>query len=355
MTNQQQRYYIPQMQSIADAINAKPRLVQCIQCHNEEEFIGATLRSIYDQVDQIICVEGAVKNRPNSTEDGHSTDHTVEIIEDFKENHDPGNKLLFIQIKKPFENLEELKQTFLDLVMPGDWIIINDADEFYRPEDIRRLRVAIDLNPHAMEFVPLFLHFYRDFQHVAVPGPEWQPQHQRVFRNVAGMKYVAHPVATLPNGECSYFSPLLQNRRVMLDDFFVFHYGYARKDMDRVMTEKKAYYEGELAKHGAANVKFDQKVTDWFAGTEPLLEYLGPHPTAIHSHPMYRDPDEILGAAYGDTESGISRMHNAGWSAHELYSKALKGEAYGNIWLCMNGMAHPAMPFYHNGMSVTID
>jgi cellulose synthase/poly-beta-1,6-N-acetylglucosamine synthase-like glycosyltransferase len=187
--NQPNHYYIPQMHSIAERINNPPRLVQAIQCHNEEEFIEHTLASIYDEVDQIIVVEGAVKNRPNSTEDGHSTDRTAAIINYFKETRDPYNKVLFIQISQPFENLEALKQTFVDLVNPGDWLIINDADEFYRPEDIRRLRVAIDRYPHICEFVPVFLHFYGDFNHIAVPGPEWQPQHQRVFQVVQGMKY----------------------------------------------------------------------------------------------------------------------------------------------------------------------
>ena len=252
-----QIFYVPQTTSIGERINNPPRLVQCIQCHNEEEFIGLTLQSIYNEVDQIICIEGAVKNRPNSTEDGHSTDRTVEIIKDFRENSDPLNKLLFVQIKKPFEDLEQLKQTFIDLSCPGDWLIINDADEFYRPEDIKRLRIAIDRYPHAQEFIPVFLHFYRDFQHIAVPGPEWQPQHQRIFKAVAGMKYNSHPVVTLPNGECSYFSPYIQSRRFIMNDFFVYHYGYARENMNDVMLSKRKYYERELSKHAGANIKFD--------------------------------------------------------------------------------------------------
>ena len=131
------------MQSIAERVNNKPRLVQCVQMHNEEEFAFQVLKSIYDEVDRIIVIEGAVENRPNSTPDGHSTDRTVEIVQDFKANHDPKKKILFVQIKKHWKNLEEIKQTFLDMSFPGDWLIINDADEFYQPADIRRLRKAI--------------------------------------------------------------------------------------------------------------------------------------------------------------------------------------------------------------------
>lgn len=333
-----QMYYEPQMQSIAQRVNRPARIVQCIQMHNEEEFAEAVLGSIYDEVDRIIVIEGAVENRPNATEDGHSTDSTAEIIADFKENRDPDNKLTVISIRKPWKNLEEMKQTFLDMSMPGDWILINDADEFYRPEDIRRLRTAIDLNPHACEFVPNFLHFYGDCNHVAVPGPEWQPQHQRVFKYVRGMKYNSHPVVTDPAGHCTYFSPHYQHRRVMLDDFFIWHYGYARQNMDEVMSQKQEYYEKELAAHGGANKKFDQKIKDWFDGTEPVLEYDGVHPEAIRHRHFTHTP--VRGQVVGS------------WRDNDFYRQALNNEPYGNIWLCMTGQAQPVMGQYHNGMVV---
>jgi hypothetical protein len=332
--------FSPQMQCIAERVNKPARIVQCIQCHNEEEFIGMTLASLYDQVDRIMVLEGAVVNRPNATAEGLSTDRTTEIIDDFKANHDPDNKVMVIRIKKPWKNLEEMKQTFLDMSVPGDWILINDADEFYRPEDIRRLRRAIDLNPYASEFVPNFLHFYRDFWHVAVPGPEWQPQHQRFFKYVRGMKYNSHPVVTDPDGRCTYFSPEYQMRRVMLNDFWIYHYGYARQNMDEVMQRKQEYYEKELAAHNAANVKFDQKVKDWFDGTEPVLEFTGDHPDAVRGHPMFEKPTRVC-------EAG-----SKSWVDDPFYGKVLRGEPYGNIYLCMTGQAQPNMQHYHNGMVV---
>lgn len=332
----QQIHYVPQMQSIADAVNRPARIVQCIQMHNEEEFAAAVLGSIYNEVDRILVIEGAVENRPNATEDGHSTDRTAEILADFKKNRDPDNKLIIISIPKFWKNLEEMKQTFLDMSVPGDWILINDADEFYKPEDIRRLRKAIDLNPHACEFVPNFLHFYGDFNHVAVPGPEWQPQHQRVFKYVRGMKYNSHPVVTDPAGHCTYFSPHYQARRIMLNDFFIYHYGYARISMDDIMQQKQAYYQGELAKHDGADKKFDQKVKAWFDGTEPVLEYDGDHPAAISPQAVVRNP--VQGQVVGN------------WREDRFYRQVLNGESYGNIWLCMTQQATPYMHHFHNGM-----
>jgi len=328
--------YVPQMASIAERVNRPVRIVQCIQMHNEEEFAPLVLSSIYDEVDRIIVIEGAVANRPNATPDGHSTDRTIEILADFKKNKDPKNKLVIVSIKKPWKNLEEMKQTFLDLSVPGDWILINDADEFYRPEDIRRLRVAIDRNPHACEFVPNFLHFYRDLDHIAVPGPEWQPQHQRVFKYMRGMKYNSHPVVTDPAGHCTYFSPHYQHRRVMLNDFFIYHYGYARRNMNDIMHQKQAYYKKELAQHGGADKKFDQKIHDWFNGTEPVLFYDGEHP-AIIGH------KSVVAQHY-------DRPKN--WRDDPFYKKVLANEPYGNIWLCMTLQSQPHMHHYHNGMVV---
>lgn len=334
-----QMYYEPQMKSIAERVNRKPRLVQCIQMLNEEEFAPLVLRSIYDQVDRILVIEGAVANNPRSTNDGHSIDKTREVLADFKKNHDPKKKVVVISINKHWKNLEEMKQTFLDMSIPGDWILINDADEIYLPEDIIRLRKAIELNPQACEFVPNFLHFYRDFDHVAIPGPEWQPQHQRIFKYVRGMKYNSHPVVTDPAGHCTYFSSHYQHRRVMLNNFFIYHYGYARTNMDEIMKSKQEYYEKELAAHGAANKKFDQKVKDWLTDAEPVLYFDGEHPDVMKRHSRF-------GFCENPTASQLC------WRDDSFYSKVLAGDEYGNIWLCMTGQSQPQMPLYHNGMTV---
>lgn len=335
--NNQQMYYEPQMQSIAQRVNKPARIVQCIQMHNEEEFAEAVLGSIYDEVDRILVIEGAVQNRPNSTEDGHSTDSTAEIIADFKANRDPDNKLTVISINKHWKNLEEMKQTFLDMSMPGDWILINDADEFYKPSDIRRLRKAIDLNPHVQEWIPTFLHFYGDFNHVAKPGPEWNPFHQRVFKYVRGMKYVHHPTVYDPAGHDTYFSNHYWHRRYNLSNFFVYHYGYARSNMDEIMLQKQKYYEKELAVHGGANKKFDQKVEDWFSNSEPVLEYDGEHPNIDLLRLGERSQrGQIVGS----------------WREDDLYAKIINQEQFGTMWLNQTGQAQPPVPFFHNELIV---
>jgi hypothetical protein len=333
--------YRSQMDEIAEVVLYQPKIVQCIQCFNEEEFIEYTLRSIYNAVDHIRVVEGAVGNQINATPDGHSTDKTVEIIRNFMEHDDPDGKVQLIQIDRPFKDLEEMKQKFLAYAIKGEWLLINDCDEFYKPEDITLLRKAIEWQPTASEFVPMFLHFYRDFQHIAKPASEWQPQHQRFFRFVSGMKYTSHPVVTDKDNQCTYFSPHYQYRRFIIPDWYVWHYGYARPNMNSVMENKKNYYEKELAKHGGANKPFEVKANMFLNRTENLDDFcsypLELHPEIMQNHPESEGIDEEW---YG------KKIQD--WKSVEPYSL----KEVPNIFLWMTGL-NPRMAWFSN--QITLD
>jgi len=339
--NNQGANYRGQMDEIAEVLMWPTKIVQCIQVFNGEEFIEYVLKSIYNAVDHIRIVEGAVKNQVGATKDGHSTDKTVEIIKRFIKESDPGKKVRLIQIKRPYENLEEMKQTFLDYAVPGEWLLINDVDEFYREEDIHLLRRAIYYQPLASEFVPLFLHFYRDCVHIAKPEHEWQPQHQRFFRFVKGMKYNAHPIVTDHMNHCTYYAVHYQHRRFVVKDWYVWHYGYARENMDKVMMDKKTYYEKELSKHAGADKPFDEKANLFLNRGEDLGDFLSYnialHPEVLKNHPMMKFRDEQWSGLIFDP-----------WHKAEPYCL----EEIPNIWLWMTG-ANPRMPFYSN--QITLD
>lgn len=335
--------YRGQMDEIAEVLMWPAKIVQCIQVFNGEEFIEYVLRSIYDAVDHIRIVEGAVKNQVNATDDGHSTDKTVSIIKNFIDNHDPDKKIRLIQINRPYDTLEEMKQTFLDYAVPGEWLLINDVDEFYKPNDITLLRKAIEYQPLASEFVPLFLHFYRDYAHVAKPHHEWQPQHQRFFRFVKGMRYNAHPVVTDPEGHCSFFSPHYQHRRFQVKGWYVWHYGYARQNMDQVMKDKQSYYEKELSKHGGADKPFDEKVKIFLGREENPEDFctypLELHPEVMKTHPMYQYEDLPW--------KEVGKFDCVSWDTVEPYCL----DEISNVWLWMTGN-NPRMPFYSNQITL---
>jgi len=270
---------------ILDELEMRPKLVQCIQAHNEEHLIQYTMGSIYDAVDKILVIEGATIARPNRTEDGHSVDATVEKILEFIEHNDPDDKVELIQQDRPFVDLEEIKNTFLRFLDEGDWMIINDVDEFYRPEDIHRLRELIDIYPQAREFVPLFLHFYRDMMHIKKADPEHQPQHQRIIKYYKGMHYRAHPVMSYPNAFCSYFDDSVQPYRFVLNDMYIWHLGFI-KDPEEQKAKAK-FYEEELAKHGDRGVESHLEKTEQYLNhTEDLTtiaRYTGVFPQGLHA------------------------------------------------------------------------
>lgn len=293
------------------------KLVKCLAVHNEEDWVEFNLRNNYDEFDIIRVVEGAVEGRPNSTHDGHSTDRTLELVKNFP---DPDNKIQLITLGRSFKSLEEQKQLFLEFASEGEWLFIVDCDEFYMEGDISRVRNAIKKHPMASEFIPLFLHFYRDFTHVKAPHPEWQIQHQRIFRYREGMRYHTHPVVTDAQGKCTYFTPEYQTMRYTLP-IYIYHYGHAKGVEHHKM--KQEFYKKELENFGVAVAAFDQKLEEFVNHSEDLdtiLEFDGEHPEAIRSHPSFSFRD----SHYVNTEDdklGYSTIDIKNWKEDVIYSK----------------------------------
>ncbi len=292
-----------QVSAICDAIDKKIRIIQCIQACNEESLIEACMLQLYTKVDKILVIEGAVKNKVNAkqaTPDGHSLDRTVEIIKNVKANKDPENKIIFIQIDRPWSDLEELKSTFFQYMQDGDWMLITDADEFIHPEVVDDLRKAVSAEPWATEFVPsAFYHFWRDAWHIRKPSGDWGQQHQRFIKYTFGLNYQNHPVARDGTGQCTYFSPHYLSKRFVLPSFKVFHYSYCRLDETDV-AKKKDFYNKELGqtKHADVGAYARGGQTDEFVNKSEdlstVLRFDGLHPPAMSLHPIVQRHDEFL-------------------------------------------------------------
>ena len=314
-----------QMLDILDELelaSREPVLVKCLAVHNEEDWVEYNLANCYEEFDIIRVIEGAVLGRPKSTEDGHSTDATLELIRNFP---DPHNKVQLITQDRFFKSLEEQKQTFIELAKEGEWLFIVDCDEFYMDGDISRVREAIRKRPAAAEFIPTFLHFYRDFFHLKAPHPEWQMQHQRIVRYRPGLRYHTHPVLTDAQGKCTYFDGNYQSKRFTLPNVYVYHYGHAKgKEFHKM---KKQFYESELEKFKLsdgtnASDKFDEKFVEFMEGTEPndtILEFEEEHPKALEQHPSrHQYADE-----YADSREFSDWKENFVYGADKLPTIAL--------------------------------
>lgn len=204
------------------------------------------------------------------------------------------------------KNLGPTNDFVYDMVVPGTnnfcdaagLVVIHNCDEFYMEGDIARVRKAIEQHPMASEFIPLFLHFYRDFYHIKAPHPEWQIQHQRIFRYREGMRYHTHPVVTDNNGKCTYFTPEYQLLRYTLP-IYIYHYGHAKGPEFHRM--KQEFYKKELENFGVAVAAFDEKFEEFVNYSEDLstvLHFDGPHPEALHDHDSFNFKD----AFYSDKD-----------------------------------------------------
>jgi hypothetical protein len=330
-----------QMTKIMGEVNydlSTVKLVKCLAAHNEEEWIEFNLRNNYDEFDIIRVVEGAVENRPNSTPDGHSTDRTLELIKNFP---DPDNKIELYTLGRPFKSLEEQKQIFLDAASPGEWLFIVDCDEFYKEGDVARIRKAIEMAPLASEFIPTFLHFYRDFWHIRDFTPEWNIFHQRIIRFQPGMRYHSHPVATDARGICTCLSSEYQPLRFSIPGLYIYHYGHAKGK--RFHEMKREFYMKELAKFSADGGKtaaqaFDEKFLEFVnysEGLHTVLKFTGEHPEAIKSHPAYSHRDEH----YVTNDNAIQVWNTVGAYAEKqlpnipawMYGKFQKFVPYYNV------------------------
>jgi len=294
-----------QVSTTIDALDAEPKIVQCIQACNEEKLIEACMLQAYDKVDRIIVIEGAVQSKVaagQATPDGHSLDRTVEIIKDVKANKDPDRKIIFVQIDRPWQDLEELKNSFFQYMTAGDWMLITDADEFVMPEVVDKLREAITLEPWATEFVPSgFYHFWRDAYHIRKPSGDWGQQHQRFIKFQPGLNYQNHPVARDGEGTCTYFDPRYLSRRFVLPEFRVYHYSYC-KDSDQEIAEKKAFYDQELGqdKHGDVGAYARGGQTDEYLNQseamDTVLFFDEEHPPVMKDHEILKRKDAFLDA-----------------------------------------------------------
>jgi len=104
-----------------------------IIAYNEEDFIEASIRSVYDHVDQIIVVDGSPW--------GPSADKTVSIANNI------GSKVKVIsgtwknKEKNGTDHKMVQRQAYIDMMEHGEdnWCILHDADEIWDDENLLRL------------------------------------------------------------------------------------------------------------------------------------------------------------------------------------------------------------------------
>lgn len=116
--------------------------------HNGQPFMELNLKSVYPFANRIIIVEGPVGYYRKTLKYGASTDGTVEMIRNFP---DPEGKIVLEQgLWDEKDQMVHAQERHFD----GDFVWVPDADEFWKPEDMRKVFDYLDAHPecHSMSF-----------------------------------------------------------------------------------------------------------------------------------------------------------------------------------------------------------
>lgn len=216
---------------------------------NSQPFLEYNLRALYPFAHQIIVVEGAVRAAASlSTSDGHSTDGTLQMLQDFQRNSDPQGKLIIVTAKDEgyrdgfWPEKDEMSQAYAARIT-GDWLWQVDSDEFYFPEDMRSVitQLGTDSSISAVSFP--YIEFFGSFESY-ITGQWHMYEHarfHRLFRWQPGYRYVTHRPPTVVDESGidlreKHWVSKPQNQGIHI---VLFHYSYV---FPRQARQKVEYY-----------------------------------------------------------------------------------------------------------------
>jgi glycosyltransferase involved in cell wall biosynthesis len=166
---------------------------------NGQPFTKYCLRQLYPHAHEIIVVEGAVTTACNIAPQGHSTDGTIEALEEFKKNEDQQNKLKIVKQDGFWEEKDQQSQTYAKTAT-GDYLWQVDIDEFYKDRDIEKVRKLLAQNPDidAISFRQITFWGWFDYCCNSVYLRSLNAsEYHRLFKWNVGYKYASHRPPTV--------------------------------------------------------------------------------------------------------------------------------------------------------------
>ncbi len=210
--------------------SSRPRITFGIIVLNGEPFIRYNLRSFYPFAHEIIVVEGAYWASKNmATSEGHSTDNTLKELYQFKREEDPRGIVKIITKNGLWGGLTEQCQAWTEKAT-GDYIWAIDIDEFYKPEDIKRIIDLLIADPLITMMSFKLIQFCFGFAYVLHSGRDFIPhgimECRRIFKFGKGYKYTEHepPTVINANGVDIKTIKYLNNEKTSQMGIYIYHY-----------------------------------------------------------------------------------------------------------------------------------
>lgn len=227
---------------------------------NGEPFIRFNLRAIYPFAHEVIVVEGASPKATHmATENGHSQDGTLAVLQRFKDEEDPHNRVKVITAEDegypdgfwPGEK-DEQSRAYAKRAT-GDWLWQVDVDEFYLPNDMSRVCSYLDRHPRTTCLTFNAHYFWGGcgyvvegglMMHRLFQGEPWGA-YRRVFQWRPEYEYASHRPPTITDRHGSDITR--ENLRNMTrtpvgKSIYMYHYSMLFPSQ---FTRKGAYYENQ--------------------------------------------------------------------------------------------------------------
>jgi glycosyltransferase involved in cell wall biosynthesis len=176
-----------------------PRISFGIIVFNGEPFLRYCLRSLYPFAHEIIVVEGACASAKTiATQEGHSTDNTLQTLYSFKSEEDSENKLRIVTRDGFWTEKDEQSQAYAQLAS-GNYLWQVDIDEFYDPEEMSEILNFLRDHPEISMVSFKQITFWGGFDFTC---DGWYLRrgaeiYNRVFRWGPGYRYVSHRPPTV--------------------------------------------------------------------------------------------------------------------------------------------------------------
>jgi len=224
---------------------------------NGMPFVKHSLESIYDFSDEIIIVEGPVKNLDLEYYDksGFSTDGTTEFLNNFK---DPASKIKLFRgcfnDKVDMQNLAIKNASF-------DWIWLIDSDEVYKTTDLIAIKEKMFQFPSIKRIDLIPINFWKGFSYIFDCKKFHKPQYhyRRIFKKDKDDFFISHRPPTLKSHEDISFidsKNLISGDHLFNEGITIYHYSYV--DTTQVKQKIDLY-----SKYGWEN-NWDINLSDWF-------------------------------------------------------------------------------------------
>lgn len=265
---------------MSDVLTQEPKIGVVQIALNEEKFIQASLKSVirHKNIKRVVVVEGCVRLNEHSANDlGLSKDNTRdEVIKAMQSEY--GHKIVYERYGWA-KDKSETRNRALTLLKDCDYIMVLDADELWKQEDLDLLMKFIKNHPDvSLIWYPAY-HFWKQKDLLAV-GSQWEAPLFRFFKFYdKTLHWDKHNTPTVNKDGISVEK---LGGEVKFNKVHFYHYG-PMKDQKDILDKLKYYATRDkdlTVKDTWTNWKKGQE-TSWTHQGGTVKKFEGTHPDEI--------------------------------------------------------------------------